>query len=69
MEDILLLDTFKEKFYTKFPKSDLKILDVASKKHCVIVGTKYGKCQVFKAALLRGYVPTFKSALNKYFYE
>lgn len=65
------IEDFKEKYFKKYPLSDLKIISDSEKicKHngrCyVYVENKFGLCEITKQHLLSGGFPNIKSAVNK----
>ncbi len=58
------LESFKKKFYEKFPNSNIKIIELL-KLRKVLVKDKYGECLLINSALLKYGSCSIKAAINK----
>lgn len=60
------LEEFKQRFYEKFPNSDIEIIKVCNKiNRNIIIKNKYGFCSIFRFNLLKGVIPSIHAAINK----
>lgn len=59
------IQEFRKKFYNKFPKSNIEILDYDKNNQFIILKDEYGICKMNKHNLLKGFLPSIRCSINK----